>query len=140
MTSFKPQALKVLSGTARKDRQRTVIDFPLVLEAPPPPDWLPNVRALREWERLTGILLANRMLTHAGLTPLAHLCALHGSIVASYERGETPTAASISTLRGLASDYGLTPVAQSKVSPSSEATKTNPFLEFVEPLPPKRRR
>ena len=140
MTSFKPQALKVLSGTVRKDRARTIVDFPLLLEAPPAPDWLPNQHAVDEWRRLTQILLANRMLTHAGLTPLAHLCAWHGAIVGAYAKGEVPPAAAITALRGLAGDYGLTPVAQTRVSPSSEAAKVNPFLEFVEPLKPKRRR
>ena len=140
MTSFKPQALKVLSGTVRKDRVRTIVDWPLVTEPPAPPDWLDNRHAIAEWARLTQILLANRMLTTTALSALAHLCAWHGAIVSAYEKGETPPAAAITALRGLCADFGLTPVAQTRVSPSSEAAKVNPFLEFVEPLKPKRRR
>lgn len=135
----KPPQLKALAGTARKDRVRTVIDLPLVEEPPAPPAWLTNCHALDEWARLAPILLANKLLTTAGLVPLAHLCALHGAIVAEYAEGKTPTAALCAALRGLMGDFGLTPVAQSKVSPAGTTTKPNPFLEFVEG-PDKRKR
>ena len=124
----KPSSLKVIAGTDRKDRAtEPVVDLPLVGEIPPPPDWLPNNAALDEWNRLAPILHANKLLTEAGLSALAMLCALHGKIVQLYAAGEAPTASMSGTLRNMQNDFGLTPVAQGKVSPTGEAKPGNSF-------------
>ena len=123
----KPTALKLLSGTERPDRAR--IDsskLPLLDNVPLAPDWLPNAHAIKEWDRLAKILTANKLLTEAGLSALAMLCALHGRIVQLYADGGLPTATMASTLRAMHNDFGLTPVSQGKVS-SGEAEKANPF-------------
>lgn len=113
----KPTHLKAISGTARKDRApESVVDLPLVEDVPVAPDWMPNAHAVKEWDRLVSILMANKLLTEAALSPLAHMCALHGKIVQLYAAGEAPTASMSGTLRNLQNDFGLTPVAQGKVS------------------------
>lgn len=129
MTARKPAALKSISGTVRLDRVvENLVDLPLVAAIPPCPDWMPNAHAVKEWERLAPILMANKLLTEAALSPLGHLCALHGKIVQLYAAGEAPTASMSSTLRNLQNDFGLTPIAQGKVRPvGAEPEKGNAF-------------
>lgn len=124
----KPPNLKAIAGTARKDRELPAgVDLPLVESAPPAPDWLPNAHAVKEWDRLATILVANKLLAEADLGTLAHLCALHGKIVQLYAAGESPGASMVGTLRTLQSDFGLSPVARGKVTPSGDSGKANKF-------------
>lgn len=124
----KPAALKVVAGTDRPDRKGDdPVDLPLVEDIPAAPDWLPNKHAEAEWDRLARILFANRLLTEAGLTSLAHLCALDGKIKQLYAAGETPTASMVAQLRAYQSEFGLTPVAQGKVKPAEREDKGNKF-------------
>ena len=116
--SKKPQTLKVVAGTDRKDREQPdAVDLPPVDKLPEPPDWMPNAHAVKEWKRLSKILMANNLLTEGDLGPLGHLCSLHGKICQLYAAGEAPTASMIGTMRNLQNDFGLTPVARGKVSP-----------------------
>jgi len=124
----KAHNLKVVAGTARPDRiEPTGVDLPLVDGVPPAPDWLPNAHAIKEWDRLAPILIANKLLTEASLSTLGMLCALHGKIVQLYAAGESPNGHMMAQLRGLSNDFGLTPVAQGKVKPSGEKEKGNRF-------------
>lgn len=124
----KPTSLKVVAGTDRPDRAPPPsVELPLVDSVPLAPDWLPNAHAVREWERLAPILHANKLLTEAGLSTLAMLCALHGKVVQLYAAGESPTGHMLAQLRGLSNDFGLTPVAQGKVRPSAEKDTGNRF-------------
>lgn len=125
----KPAALKAVAGTERKDRDtpKGAADLPALSSAPAAPDWLPNSHAVKEWDRLAGILTANKLLTEGGLSALGMLCALHGKIVQLYAAGEAPTASMAGTLRNMVNDFGLTPVAQGKVTPVNEGEKGNKF-------------
>lgn len=125
----KPAALKLVAGTTRPDRDGPApVELPLIEHAPPAPDWMPNAHAVREWDRIAPVLVANKLLTEVGLAGLAHMCALHGKIVQLHAAGETPNAALIAQWRALYNDYGATPVAQGKVRPGASDAKTdNPF-------------
>jgi hypothetical protein len=124
----KPHNLKVIDGTSRKDRDSApIVDLPLVDDVPEPPDWLPNPHAVKEFKRLAPILHANRLLSTASVSTLGMLCALHGKIVQLYAAGEAPTGHMMAQYRGIANDFGLTPVAQGKVRPSGEQEKANRF-------------
>ena len=125
----KPGNLKLIAGTSRPDRDSEVVDLPLASEVPQAPDWLPNAHAVKEWERLAPILHAVALLTEAGTSTLAHLCALHGKIVQLYAAGESPNASMVAQYRAISNDFGLTPVAQGKVRPSGEKPKDNPFTK-----------
>ena len=126
----KPTSLKVVAGTDQPcRREEFVVDLPLVSDVPLPPDWLPNAHAVSEWNRLAPILHANRLLTEAGTSALAQLCALHGNVVQMYAAGLAPVASMVAQLRGLMNDFGLTPVAQGKVRPSGETEKTGNKFE-----------
>jgi phage terminase small subunit len=123
----KPHNLKVVAGTARPDRIAPVVELPVIGEVPSAPSWLPNAHAVMEWDRLARVLVANRLLTEGGLSSLGHLCALHGKIVQLHAAGESPNAALVAQWRGLANDFGLTPVAQGKVRPHGEEPAKNEF-------------
>lgn len=124
----KPAGLKVVSGTERKDRAAPpAVDLPTVSDVPSPPDWLPNSHAVKEWERLAPILVANKLLTEAGLSAFGMLCSLHGKLVQLWSAGEAPVASMVAQYRNLINDFGLTPVAQGKVKPVGAEPEGNKF-------------
>jgi len=126
----KPSALKVVAGTERKDRKATpAAELPVVTETPSAPDWLPNSHAVKEWDRLAPILVANKLLTEGGLSAFGMLCALHGKLVQLWAAGEAPVASMVAQYRNLINDFGLTPVAQGKVKPVGEEPPANPFTK-----------
>lgn len=116
MSAKVPDNIKQLTGTVRKDRENPdALELPTLEEVPAAPDWMPNAHAIKEWNRLAPILVANKLLTEASLGPLGQLCALHGKIVQLYAAGEAPGASLIGTLRNLHNDFGMTPISQGKV-------------------------
>lgn len=126
----KPTSLKVVAGTQRKDRAPAAgAELPTLDAVPEPPDWLPNSHAVKEWQRLAPILVANKLLTEGGLSALGQLCALHGNVVQMYAAGIAPVASMIAQLRNLTNDFGLTPVAQGKVKPVGEGPAKNAFTQ-----------
>lgn len=130
----KPASLKVVAGTDRKDRVVVGgVDLPIVSTMPPAPDWLPNSHATKEWERLGPILVANKLLTQAGLSAFGMLCGLHGKIVQLWSAGESPTGHMVAQYRNLINDFGLTPVAQGKVKALGKEPETNPFARNGKP-------
>lgn len=124
----KRSSLKVISGTERKDRAEPPgVDLPTISSVPDAPDWLPNPHAIKEWERLAPILVANKLLTEGGISALGVLCSLHGELVDLWSRRITPTGHMLAQYRALINDFGLTPVAQGKVKPVGKETDANPF-------------
>ena len=124
----KPRALKVVSGTVQPSRdEKPPVDLPPVSQVPAAPDWLPNAHAVKEWDRLAPILVANKLLTEAGTSALGMLCALHGKLVQLWSAGEAPVASMVAQYRNLINDFGLTPVAQGKVKPVGEEPAGNKF-------------
>ncbi|MGA8147779.1 MAG: hypothetical protein WB870_09435 [Gallionellaceae bacterium] len=126
----KPPTLKVICGTERPSRRgQPKVELPILSSVPPAPAWLPNAHAKNEWDRLARILTANKLLTQAGTSSLAILCAVHGMVVEMFEAGKAPTGHLIAQYRNLANDFGLTPVAQGKVrpAPAGKEADANPF-------------
>lgn len=124
----KPTPLKVVAGTDRPDRADPAgVDLPSIDSLPPPPDWLVNAHAGTEYQRLGPLLVNNGLLTEAGLMTFVHYCNIHGQLVRLWAAGMEPTGHLLSQYRGLANDFGLTPVAQGKVKPSGEKPKANAF-------------
>jgi hypothetical protein len=74
--------------------------------------------------------VVNKLLTPSSLSPLGVLCALFGQLVDIYEDGRQPKAADLAQYRGLANDFGLTPMAQARIKPASDTSDENPFDEF----------
>lgn len=129
----KPAALKAVAGTIRPCRTRKEVALPVLDSVRPPPDWLPNAHAKKEWNRLCPILVANGLLTEGGLSAFGMLCSLHGKLVQLWSAGESPTGHMVAQYRNLINDFGLTPVAQGKVTPVSKEPEANPFLRNGQP-------
>lgn len=130
-------AFRVLDGTvtpkAKRDKQELeekgggLVADPF-RTVPKAPNWLPNVHAQKEWQRLAPILVANRILNEANLGGFSQLCSLHGKLVQLWAAGEPPSGHLISQYRQLLNDYGLTPVSSSRVAAiKSESEKANRF-------------
>lgn len=129
MTARKPDRLKIVEGTFRKDRAVEGVEFDVIPDIPDAPDWLPNAHAVKEWDRLAPILHKTGLLTQAGLSALGALCAVHGDIVDQWARRISPNAATLAQYRALVNDFGLTPVAQGKVRPIGQEKPKNKFSD-----------
>jgi len=128
----KANHLKIISGSRRLERGTpSGVQLPPLEVAPPPPAWLLDDAAVEEWHRLAGLLTANRMLGALDLGTLAHLCAVHGQIVACYLAGITPKASLVGVYSSMAGAFGLTPSTRGKVAPPSTRSTDNPFRQFV---------
>ncbi len=127
----KPTKLHLLEGTDRKDRAVDEPDYEPT-DGAEPPDWLLGPEAILEWERLTGLLEDQRVLTDPDLTMLGHLCNYHAKVVSTWRMGETPKAATITQLRMMYLEFGLTPASRAKVSKSGEEPDKNAFAKLGE--------
>lgn len=123
MTARRHDHLKLLSGTGRPDRAAPETPALPVLDAvPSAPPWLTNIDAVKEWNRLAGVLVANRLLHDGNISVFAQLCALHGRLVQIWNDRETPTAALLAGYRSLSASLGLLGMAL-----SAHADKPNRF-------------
>lgn len=104
-----PRRLKLLRGTLNRpasDAAETP-GLPVLDAVPTPPAWLTNTEAVREWNRIAPILVANKMLNAGNIGLLAQLCATHGYLVQIWSGGEKANAALIATYRMLSNSLGL---------------------------------
>lgn len=133
----KPRALKLLSGSMRKDRDKPEIDYPVQRELPPAPDWMINPDAVAEWADKVALLVPVRVLTKADLVMLGHYCNQHAEILRLYrmrllaQATPAPTAAQYAQLRMYADEFGFTPASRSKAQPAGGKENANPFTELT---------
>lgn len=123
----KPRQLKVIEGTLKPSRDKQFVDLDLLDEVPPAPPWLPNEHAVYEFNRLAPILHSTGLLTVGGVSALGVLAALHGQLVQTWIDGESPSGHILAQYRQMINDFGLTPVAQSRVTPTKSKPKENAF-------------
>ena len=122
-------AVKRRRGTFQPSRAAgDTVSFAPVKAAPRPPGWL-NRDGRAEWRRLVALLMADNVLTDADLGPLAHLCALHGLIVAGYRDGAPPKAAALTQLRLYSAEFGLTPSSRARVPAAPSPAGASPADE-----------
>jgi hypothetical protein len=141
MTRRKSDHLKLLCGTARRDRTAPEGPaLPVLTEVPQPPGWLQNIEAQREWRRLASVMTANKLLTAGNISLLGQLCGLHGQLAQAWSTGVTPTAALIASYRSLSVALGLAsmnismPAAPGSVAPAAPPGKPNRFAELARRL------
>jgi phage terminase small subunit len=132
-----PDNVKVLHGTFRKSRAAPAhLEMSSLTAAPAPPDWLPNGHAVREWNRVSPILVAYKLLPEASISSLGHYCALHGRLVQLWAAGEVPQASLLAQHRAMAGELALTAVSAQKIKPrSSDSPDRNPFADIQEGPP-----
>lgn len=121
-----PNHLKALKGTDRPDRMRDEPEFPAVQDAPEP-DWLIGPEAAAEWKDKTKLLADAGVLTEASLTILGHYCNMHASALRKWRAGMEPTAAEMTQLRLMATEFGFTPASKSKAGGGNRPGEANPF-------------
>jgi len=116
----KPRHLHVLAGTLRPSRDRGPgIALPLVTATPPAPNWLPSIRAVEQWNLLAPELIEHGLLTSASLMSFGQLCALGGTLADMWASHKVPTGHLIAQHTALCVQFGLMPLAQSKLHPAT---------------------
>jgi phage terminase small subunit len=131
----KPSNLKAISGTTQPCRiVPDDVQFEKIDYLPKAPDWLPNVHAVKEWDKLVRILHSSGVLTEACLSPLEMMCALRGKMVQLYHAGEAPSASLHNSLQAMQASFGLPPAAYGKIKPSNgDNDNDNPFSKHKKP-------
>lgn len=115
---FKSDHVRSLSGRPpRKNPIATTAAIPLepLTIAPPMPEWLCNGHAVKEWNRLVPLLIANRLLSEPGISHLAALCCIFGEMAELWTTGRKPTPSMYAQYRAFSADFGLTPLARMRV-------------------------
>lgn len=119
--------MKVLKGTDRKDRMRDEPDYPKVEGCPDPPYSLRGPIAVQEWENKVRLLTEAGVLTEAALTTLNAYCNMVADVFQAWEAGAKPTAADLTQLRLMATEFGFTPASRSKAGGGGKSEGGNPF-------------
>src|SRR3954453_11760521 len=129
----KPTAIKRLEGNPGKRKLNEVQPTP-TLGAPECPDHLDDV-ARKEWDRLTSILVAMKVLTEADYIALANLCQAYSTLVNAQKQmnktgilyksksgyiQQSPLLGIIHTqttiVNNLLREFGLTPSSRTRVA------------------------
>ena len=129
MRGRKPTApnLKVLAGTNRPDREvQDMPEYDLVDNFPPAPQHL-NADGAEMWGSLGPQLVKARVLQTVDLFSLEQLCFAWQRFRQKAKAGMELTAAEDSALKGLFSEFGMTPAARRKVSAGGEKPAGNKF-------------
>ncbi|WP_027949862.1 P27 family phage terminase small subunit [Haliea salexigens] len=125
----KPTApnLKVLAGTDRPDRSvPDAPEFDLVSKFPEPPQHL-STDGAEMWNQLGPQLVAARVLQVVDLFSLEQLCFAWQMFRKKARAGMESTAAENSALKGMFSEFGMTPASRRKVAAGGEKPKGNKF-------------
>jgi phage terminase small subunit len=110
----KPSALKLIAGNPGK-RPMNAAEPAFEPAGTPAPDWLSD-EAQAVWERVAPCLEVNGLLTKPDVDALATYCDVVGQYVEARRRGESPPMTVVTQIRQLASEFGFTPAARSRVA------------------------
>lgn len=111
----RPDALKVISGTTRADREKPLdVDYDLVEEFPDAPQHL-NVDGREMWSRLGPTLVKHKVLQVTDLFCLEQLCIAWQLFRKSAKADMPITASENNALLSMFSAFGMTPAARSKI-------------------------
>jgi phage terminase small subunit len=103
-----------------------VVEFPTVEKIPEAPKWL-NEDGVELWNKMAPMLFNQKVLTHADLDALSHLCMLHGQIVKDYRRELQPTGANLQQLRMYFAEFGMTPSSRTRIGQTGNGKEKNTF-------------
>ena len=121
-----PNALHELHGNPGKRTLPAEPDLPKANEWSAP-DYL-KADGLDEWNRITPILKACRVLSETDYQVLAAYCAVVQEMTSQARSGAPMKTATLQQFRALASELGLTPASRSKVAMIKQ--ETNPDEVF----------
>src|SRR3954447_21751271 len=148
----KPTAIKRLEGNPGKRKLNEAEPTP-TLGAPECPDHLDDV-ARKEWDRLTTILTAMKVLTEADYIALANLCQAYSTLINAQRQlnktgilyktksgyiQQSPLLGIIHTqttiVNNLLREFGLTPSSRTRVAIAEPEKKPNRFAELERDYP-----
>lgn len=129
MTAPIPANLKLIAGTSRPDREiADPVNVEPLTRVPPVPTWLNNYLAVEEWRRITPILVRYKLMTEGDIPAVATMCDLYATYICNSLEGRKSDASMIAQLRSLWTDFGMTPLARSKIR--NPDTQKNPKSKF----------
>lgn len=124
-----PPTLKVLAGTNRPDREATEApEFDLIEDFPEPPQHL-NRDGADMWNQLGPQLVAAKVLQVVDLYSLEQLCFAWQCFRKKAKADMEATAAELTALKALFSEFGMTPASRRKVSAGGAKDSGNPFAK-----------
>lgn len=124
----KPEKLKVLQGTSRKDRKREEIKPPAAEPFAKPPTWLKG-EGRKQWKKLLETLVELGLVTEIDLDTFAHYCQLHGNLVQNYYKLGIPAPPPmLAQYRLYSGMFGLDPQSRVKIPPKKK--KDTPQSKF----------
>lgn len=121
---------KAIAGTLRPDRIRSEPEFPTVDGYPEAPDTLTDEMAIREWNHKAKLLTDAGVLCETDLTTLAVYCNMYSAVMQEFSPRSKPSAADLTQLRLMATEFGFTPASRSKAGGGTGAKDSNPFNQF----------
>lgn len=126
----KPPQLKVLAGTARKDRESPpdMPEFDLLENFPPPPKHL-GPDGIEMWNDAGPQLVKAKVLQTVDLYALEQLCGYWEMVRKKMKAGMETTAAEQQALKSLLSEFAMTPASRRKVSAGDGKKTGNKFAE-----------
>lgn len=122
----KPNALKVIQGTNEPRRMYAEPELPAAGDLSPPAS-LKDPVAVEAWRSIVKNLGAARVLAAIDLMMLAHLCQLHAHVEGLWAAGGKPHDSTLTQLRMMAGEFGMTPATRSKAGALGEPKAENPF-------------
>jgi hypothetical protein len=122
----KPDHLKLIEGTFRRDRSHPPVVAPLSGE-PVKPAWLTG-RAAKIWSEKTAVYRRRGQSVAGCEAALAQYCALEAAMIESYRQKRRPTSAEVNTYRTLAREFYDTPASQISKATGAPVPNANPFL------------
>lgn len=134
-----PEQRKRARGTSQKCRDNTnnvITIVPVVEGIPAAPDWFLDLAdewspskydiAVSTYGNICGQLFAAQILSRVHVDALATLAALQAEVAVSLKHGKA-TASTITQLRTLYSEFGLTPASQRAVGGAIQKPSGNKF-------------
>jgi hypothetical protein len=122
----KPDHLKLLDGTFRRDRSHPLVVAPLPGE-PVKPAWLKG-RAAKIWLEKTAVYRRRGQSVAGCEAALAQYCSLEAAMIELYRQKQRPTATDVNTYRTLAREFYDTPASQISKATGAPVPNANPFL------------
>jgi hypothetical protein len=122
----KPDHLKIIDGTFRRDRSHPPVVAPLPGE-PIKPLWLRG-RAAKIWLEKTAVYRRRGQSVAGCEAALAQYCALEAAMIEIYRQKQRPTATDVNTYRTLAREFYDTPASQISKATGAPVPAGNPFL------------
>jgi phage terminase small subunit len=127
----KPEALKALQGTTRKDRKKEEVAFRLMDSNEPPPE-LMGPEAIALWHTMSEELMRLNLFAVADVPSLVTYCNTYQSMIIYWREGSSPPGNLLTQFRQLANEFGATPASRSKPVPVADDKKSaNPFAKFA---------